>query len=596
MNWILRSIRTKLTLGVISAVVVLLTVLLVMSYTSLKKYSLNNALELSETILNDTDSKISRFFLELDYLSNSLKRNSSVYNIQLDHMKELFISTVYARDEYLRAIYLGTHRGEMYEWGVGEGFIDNTPTFPDGYDPRVRPWYKAALSAGGFAVSEPYIYASIHALGITCAVPVFDDKDKFVGVLGLDIMLQGLANMVKDLQVQKQGKVILLNQKFEILADQFNEYTENITQLKTFENAELIVAAKGYFISELENRKMLTSYKIIESTGGILLVAIPYTEIMEFSNQTLAIILLSDIFLMFLLLVILSVLLHRIITEPLGKMLSVMKEIEYGNVNARIVIRGDDEFTSLGRLFNQLEDIRQEYTSGMEKEIENRTKEIINLQKENIRLRIIEEKERIFGNLHDSLGARLTNIFISNNVAKKAFTSNDRLLRDMLDRIDKNTRQGIKDLKEIIFGPELGDRVIIDFAKLIGFNIRERLKLKNIKFHYTSSNNEEINNLDRSLRFEIEKFLQEIVSNVLKHAEAENVYLEIDINNNNNIRIDLKDDGIGFDYDKDKEPGFGINGIINRINRLDGEVDIKSSHGNGVCFKISIPTGADKKE
>ncbi len=589
MDWILRSIRTKLTLGVISAVVVLLSVLLVMSYTSLKNYSLNNALELSETILNDTDSKIRRFFLEIDYLADSLKRNSSVYNIQLDQMKELFISTVYARNEYLRAIYLGTSEGEMYEWGVGEGFINNIPTFPDGYDPRVRPWYKAALSAEGFAVSEPYIYASINALGITCVVPVHDREDKFVGVLGLDIILQGLANMIKDLQVQKQGKVILLNQNFEILADQFNEYTENITQLKTFENAELIDGPEGYFITELENRKMLTSYKTIESTGGILLVAIPYTVIMEFSNQTLATILLSEIFLMFLLLVIFTILLHKIITEPLGKMLSVMKEIEYGNVDARIVIRGDDEFASLGRLFNQLEDIRQEYTTSMEEEIKNRTKEITKLQNENTRLRIIEEKERIFGNLHDSLGARLTNIFISNNVAKKAFANNNKLLRDMLDRIDKNTRQGIKDLKEIIFGPDAGDRVIIDFAKLIGLNIRERLKLKNIDFHYTTGNIEEINCLDRSLRFEVEKLLQEIISNVLKHAEAATVYLEIDTNNNNLI-IDLKDDGIGFEYNKDKEAGFGINGIISRINRLNGEVDIESSDGNGVCFKISIPT------
>ncbi|MCK5196970.1 MAG: cache domain-containing protein, partial [Spirochaetales bacterium] len=261
MDWILRSIKTKLTLGVISAVVVLLGVLLIMSYTSLKNYSLNNALELSETILNDTDSKISRFFLEIDYLADSLKRNSSVYNIQLDQMKELFISTVYARNEYLRAIYLGTSEGEMYEWGVGEGFINNTPTFPDGYDPRVRPWYIAALDAEEFAVSDPYIYASINALGITCVVPVYDREDKFVGVLGLDIMLQGLASMIKDLQVQKQGKVILLNQNFEILADQFNEYTENITELKIFEDAELIDDSEGYFITELENRKMLTSYK-----------------------------------------------------------------------------------------------------------------------------------------------------------------------------------------------------------------------------------------------------------------------------------------------------------------------------------------------
>jgi methyl-accepting chemotaxis protein len=593
MDWILRSIKTKLTLGVISSVVVLLAVLLAMSYTSLKNYSLNNALELSETILNDTDSKISRFFLEIDYLADSIKRNSSVYDIKIDQMKELFITTVYARNEYLRAIYLGTGEGKMYEWGIGEGFVDNTPTFPDDYDPRVRPWYKAALDAEGFAISEPYIYASINALGITCVVPVYNRQDQFVGVLGLDIMLQGLASMIKDLRVQKQGKVILLNQNFEILADQFNEYTENITRLKLFEDAELIDGSEGYFITGLEDRKMLTSYKIIESTGGILLVAIPYNVIMEFSNQTLTTILLSEIFLMVFLLVILTVLLHRIITEPLGKMLSVMKEIEYGNVDARIVTRGDDEFASLGRLFNQLEDIRLEYTSGMEREIENRTKEIINLQKENIRLRIIEEKERIFRNLHDSLGARLTNIFISNNVAKKAFTHNDKLLKDMLDRIDKNTSQGIKDLKEIIFGPEPGDRVIIDFVKLIGFNIQERLKLKNIKFHYTSDNKKEINNLDSSLRFEIEKLLQEIVSNILKHAEAESVYLDMYIDGMN-LKINLKDDGVGFEYTREKETGFGINGIIGRIKRIDGEVKIESAPGKGVAFIISIPNKQEK--
>lgn len=595
MEWTLRSIKTKLIFGVISAVVLLLTVLLVMSYTSLKKYSFNNALELSETILNDTDSKIDRFFLEIDYLADSLKRNRSVYNVNLENMKELFITTVYARNEYLRAIYLGTKEGEMYEWGVGEGFINNKPTFPEGYDPRVRPWYKEALKAEGFAVSEPYIYASINALGITCVTPVYDNNNRFVGVLGLDIILQGLASMIKDLQIQKQGKVILLNQNYEILADQFNEYTENITQLKIFEDSNLITSTEGYFITELENKKMLTSYKTIKSTGGILLVAIPYSVIMEFSNQTLATILLSEIFLMFFLLASLTVLLHNIITEPLGKMLSVMKEIEYGNINARIVLKGDDEFTALGRLFNQLEDIRREYTVSMEKEISIRTKKITSLQQENTRLRIIEEKERIFANLHDSLGARLTNIFISNNVAKKASENNsNKMLEDMLLRIEKNVSQGIKDLKEIIFGPELGDRVIMDFAKLIGFNIKERLKLKSINLNYTSQNNVEINLLSKTLRFEINNLLQEIVSNILKHSEADIVSLNFKLVNNK-VHMEIEDNGIGFDYHINKETGFGITSIINRIDRLNGTVQLKSAKGKGTSYKISIPVKVDNQ-
>ncbi len=588
MKWILNSIRRKLTLSIILLVFILLAVLMILSYTSLTKYSLNNALEQSEIILNETDSKISRFFLELNYLSQSLSNNSTVYSIQTDRMKELFLTIVQARKDYLRAIYLGTVKGDMYEWGIGEGFINNSPLFPNDYDPRLRPWYKSAINAKGFTISQPYIYASINALGITCVVQVYDSNNVLVGVLGLDIILEGLANMIENLQIQKNGSVMLLNQHFEILADQFDAYTGNITKLKKFEHSELLNGAFGYYISKTEKGKTLTSYKIIDSTGWILLVSIPFTEIMEFSNRTLSIILFSEIFLMFLLLVTLTIFLHRIITEPLSKMIGVMKAIEYGDVNARIVIHGEDEFSTLGKIFNQLEDIRQQYTTSMEQEIEIRTKEITKLQTENMELMILKEKERIFRNLHDSLGARLTNIFISNNVAKRASSNNNKLMNEMLDKIDKNTKQGIKDLKEIIFKPVTGERTIIDFVKLLGFNIRERLKLKNIKFEYNPVTIEKINEWDNTLRFEIEKLLQEIVSNILKHADAETVYLELGIKNNI-IYIYIEDDGIGFIYEEKIKTGFGIKNIIARVERLNGKVDLVSSPGKGVAYKISIP-------
>jgi len=588
MKWILNSIRRKLTLSIILLVFILLTVLMILSYTSLTNYSLNNAQEQSEIILNETDSKISRFFLEINYLSQSLSKNSTVYSIQVDSMKELFITTVQARKDYLRAIYLGTVKGDMYEWGFGEGFINNSPLFPDDYDPRLRPWYKSAINAKGFTISQPYIYASINALGITCVVQVYDSKNVLVGVLGLDIILGGLANIIENLQMQKKGSVMLLNQHFEILADQFDAYTGNITKLKKFEHSELINGDFGYYTSETEKGKTLTSYKIIDSTGWILLVSIPFTEIMEFSDRILSIILFSEIFLMFILLVTLTIFLHKIITEPLSKMIGVMKAIEYGDVNARIVIRGGDEFSTLGKIFNQLEDIRQQYTTSMKQEIENSTKEITELQNENMELRILKEKERIFRNLHDSLGARLTNIFISNNVAKSASLNNNKLLNEMLNKIDKNTKQGIRDLKEIIFKPVTGDRTIIDFVKLLGFNIQERLKLKNINFKYNPISIEKINEWDNTLRFEIEKLLQEIVSNILKHADAETVYLELGIKNNI-IYIDIGDDGIGFIFEEKIKTGFGIKSIIARVERLNGKVDIISSPGKGVAYKISIP-------
>lgn len=113
------------------------------------------------------------------------------------------------------------------------------------------------------------------------------------------------------------------------------------------------------------------------------------------------------------------------------------------------------EFKLIARLFNRLADISDETSQELETRVAKRTQEVVDLQQENTRLRIIEEKERLYGNLHDSLGARLTGINISNNVAKTALARNEiELAARMHDRIGQNTAQGIKDLKELLITNE----------------------------------------------------------------------------------------------------------------------------------------------
>jgi len=93
--------------------------------------------------------------------------------------------------------------------------------------------------------------------------------------------------------------------------------------------------------------------------------------------------------------------------------------------------------------------------------------------------------------------------------------------------------------------------------------------------------------LSDELKLNIYRILQEQVNNILKHAEAKSVMISI-VQESVSINIIIQDDGKGFDTEK-KRAGIGISNIITRIGIFDGEIDIKSSPGNGCTIEIRIP-------
>ncbi|MCF7915678.1 MAG: HAMP domain-containing protein [Spirochaetaceae bacterium] len=585
------SIKTKFILSISGTVVFFLMLLLFMSYSLLRDTAVKNARELSQTILAETDKQIDTFFMEIEHLTRSMTGFPAFYELRLDEMRTIILSTVRARSEYLRAIYLGTTDGEMHEWGIGEGFVDHAPVFEAGYDPRQRPWYQEAVEAGGFTITKPYIYASVSALGITGVQPLYHPNGEFVGVLGLDIMLDDLKRMIEELKLQKGGRVILLNQENKTIVNQFSASPDvlELKEFNLFDVSELSRETDSHFITTFDNgeRYYITSTQN-RMTGWKVLVALPYEAVMAQATDSIRLIVSFDILLMMMLSVVIGFFSNRIIIHPLKATVDVMQRLERGESDARVEINRNDEFGTLARQFNRLIGIVNDYRKSLEEKVERRTRKIADLQQENVRLRIIEEKERIYGYLHDSLGARLTNIFISNNVAQSAVQKDPQVLQDMLEQIERNTQQAIGDLKEILFSSQDEGRKIIDFPKLIRHHIKERLSLKNISFTYSISDPEELNELDREARFEIEKILQELVSNTLKHSQASKVELVLDTVSGR-IKIHYSDNGVGFDKSVIEEQGFGLQNMQHRIENLSGSFELKTEPGHGVNINIELP-------
>jgi len=585
----LSSIQGKNTFYVIAVVMVFLAVLLLVNYILLKDFSLEHAERTSELILYSADSQLDIILSEIEALVTSLSTLRAVREVDVGDMSEMFISNVLVRNDNIRALYLGTEGGSMFEWGLGEGFIENTPEFPVDYDPRIRPWYRQAVEADDYRLTSPYIFASIEALGITAVRPVYNNE-QFVGVIGLDLILHGLDNLVDSLHVPMEGRIILLNSRNEILVNQFSPTTDPVTELKTFPYPELAEVSELFTINDVYGDRYMVSRMENAGTGWTMLLFLPYSRIMDFSQQTIVIIIVFDLLLMFLLGTMIAFITRKLVTNPLDNIISVFRQFEGGDTAARIPELPAREFNLIARLFNKLSDQSVEFTQKMEEKVEKRTKAVIRLQQENVRLRIIEEKERIYGNLHDSLGARLTSINISNHVAKSALVRDEKpVLKEMMERIERNTNQGILDLKEILTVEEGSTVHRRDFALFLERIVRERLALKDIRLEINIPS-AELSILDPEITADLEKIVQELASNTMKHSGAKTVVIFLQITQNR-IYMSYSDDGDGFILKEALKNGFGLQGLFSRTERMDGVLKIASRAGRGVNFDFQFRTG-----
>ncbi|MDN6194249.1 MAG: sensor histidine kinase, partial [Alkalibacterium sp.] len=84
------------------------------------------------------------------------------------------------------------------------------------------------------------------------------------------------------------------------------------------------------------------------------------------------------------------------------------------------------------------------------------------------------------------------------------------------------------------------------------------------------------------------RILQELLSNVLRHAKAK--VLEVYLTQNNNvIQLRVNDDGVGFDVEKPKSGSYGLQNIKERIEGMGGSVKVVSLPSFGTRIEINVP-------
>ena len=91
--------------------------------------------------------------------------------------------------------------------------------------------------------------------------------------------------------------------------------------------------------------------------------------------------------------------------------------------------------------------------------------------------------------------------------------------------------------------------------------------------------------LSPSMEQELYRIAQEALNNVLKHAHATRAEVRLDVSTDV-VSLQIQDNGIGFDPENADLGGFGLRGMRERVKRLGGLLQVRSTPGEGTCVSI----------
>ncbi|WP_042462498.1 sensor histidine kinase [Neobacillus dielmonensis] len=212
--------------------------------------------------------------------------------------------------------------------------------------------------------------------------------------------------------------------------------------------------------------------------------------------------------------------------------------------------------------------------------------------REDFGLKIIEaqeeERRRLSREIHDGPAQMLANVIVRSDLVERVFREKGPEEGfSEISSFKKMVRAALYEVRRIIY--DLRPMALDD----LGLVPTLRKYLQTIEEYHNQSEIIFINSgLECRLpaKYEVALFrlIQESVQNALKHAKACQIKVQLEIADNG-ITVLIKDNGVGFDPSHKKPESFGLIGMRERVDLLDGEITISSKIGKGTEVFITVP-------
>lgn len=195
------------------------------------------------------------------------------------------------------------------------------------------------------------------------------------------------------------------------------------------------------------------------------------------------------------------------------------------------------------------------------------------------RLTVMEERQRIARDLHDTLGQKLSLIGLKSDLAGKLVHRDPNLAKSEINDVNQTARTALKEVREMVShmkNASLKDEII---------RVEQVVKAAEMTFHLTG--NPDLAGTPLLVENVLSMCLKEAVTNVVKHSQATSCTVQVE-QFPSKILISILDDGIGSAQGTDFTAGHGIQGMKERLEFVNGGLSINTASG-GTTLRIQVP-------
>ena len=190
-----------------------------------------------------------------------------------------------------------------------------------------------------------------------------------------------------------------------------------------------------------------------------------------------------------------------------------------------------------------------------------------------------KERQRIAQDLHDGLGGALSGIKMKLSGVQTNFQSAE--IENSVEQLDRS----IVELRRI------AHNMLPSNLLRSGLEVALKDLCTALSNHHTQIELQTdglSQNLNQHYQVNIYRIVQELLSNALRHAEANHILVQV-IQNEEQVLITVEDNGKGFDLDHAKASnGMGMSNIRNRVNMMKGNLDYDVMPGEGTIVNIEL--------
>ena len=260
-----RSIQTKILIPFLTLLILAVGAVAVVSYQSSAD---NTTDELTKNVESQMVGMNDTFEMFFSNISNTLDRfiaNELIHEYQPETRQDLlqYFSETQSTDSSIANLYTAIAE-------TGEVIIYPEADLGADFDPKERDWYQNALESDDSVWTEPYLDESSGELVVTVSKAYYDNSENLLGVMGADIMVGTLMDMMSSLTIGETGYGIVIDDSGKYVVHPEQDYIGEDQSEEAYYKEIINTGEQGMIEYQFDGKDNIMAFVKNPTTGWIL--------------------------------------------------------------------------------------------------------------------------------------------------------------------------------------------------------------------------------------------------------------------------------------------------------------------------------------